>query len=255
MSGRFEGRGVIVTGAGSGFGRAMALQFAREGAKVVVADISDQGQAVADEIVAAGGESHFQRTDVSRSADVEAMIEACIEQSGHIDVLVNNAGYSHRSKLMWKVSEAEFDGVWAVNVKGVFLGCKFAIPHMIEQQRGAIVNTASIGAVSPRPGVTPYNATKGAVLTMTRGLAAEVARHNIRVNCVNPVAADTGFMQGAMGVTDGLSDEQTTNITSGIPLGRLSTPGDVAAAVLFLASDEASMITGTALNVDGGKSI
>ena len=132
MSGRFEGRAVVVTGAGSGFGREMAVRFAGEGASVVVADISDQGQAVAGEITDAGGEAIFQRTDVSRSGEVEAMIEACIDRFGHIDVLVNNAGYSHRSMLMWKVSEADFDGVWAVNVKGVFLGCKFAIPHMIE---------------------------------------------------------------------------------------------------------------------------
>ncbi|MCB1693395.1 MAG: SDR family oxidoreductase, partial [Pseudomonadales bacterium] len=205
-------------------------------------------------IESGGGKASALRVDVSKAADVEAMISACVDRFGGIDILVNNAGYSHLSMLMWKLPEEDFDGVFDVNVKGVFLGCKFAIPHMIERGGGAIVNTASIGAVAPRPGVTAYNATKGAVLTMTKGLALEVARHKIRVNCVNPVAADTGFMKGAMGV-DKLNDEQTANLTGTIPLRRLSTPEDVAAAVCFLASDEAGMITGTALNVDGGRSI
>jgi 3-oxoacyl-[acyl-carrier protein] reductase len=253
--GRFDGRTAIVTGAGSGFGRAIAMQLAREGAALVLADVHvDNGEKVLAEIMSAGGQAIFTRTNVAIAAEVEQMVNTCIEHYGRVDVLVNNAGYSHLSMLMWKLPEADFDGVFDVNVKGVFLGCKYAIPHMIEQKRGVIINTASVGAIAPRPGVTAYNATKGAVLTMTKGLALEVARHNIRVNCVNPVAADTGFMKGAMGV-DKLNDEQTANLVSTIPLRRLSTPADVAAAVCFLASDEASMITGTALNVDGGRSI
>ena len=253
---RFNNRAAIVTGAGSGFGRAIALQLAQEGASLLLADIDDAaGDRTRSEIADAGGEAVFQHTDVARASEVEQMITACIDAYSQIDILINNAGYSHMSMLMWKLPEADFDGVFDVNVKGVFLGCKYAIPHMIEKKQGVIINTASVGAVAPRPGVTAYNATKGAVLTMTRGLALEVARHNIRVNCVNPVASDTGFMKGAMGVDAGLSDEQTANLISTIPLRRLSTPDDIAAAVCFLASDEAAMITGTALNVDGGRSI
>ena len=139
-------------------------------------------------------------------------------------------------------------------MKGVFLGCKYAIPHLIEQKSGVIINTASIGAKSLRPGVTLYNATKGAVMTMTRGLALEVSRHNIRVNAVYPVAAETGFMKGAMG-TDELTDDARGNLVSTIPRGRLAEPRDIAAAICFLASDDADMITGTALDVDGGRRI
>lgn len=252
---RFDGKSAVVTGAGSGFGRAIALRLAEEGACVLCADIDDaNGGAVARDIVDAGGAAESIRVDVAQAADVEAMVERCVERFGSIDILVNNAGYSHRSRLMWKLSEEDFDGVFAVNVKGVFLGCKFAVPHMIEAGGGVIVNTASIGAVTPRAGVTPYNASKGAVVTMTRGLAGEVARHNIRVNAVNPVAAETGFMKGALGV-DKLDNEAKSNIVAGIPRGRLAEPADVAAAVCFLASGDADMITGTALNVDGGRSI
>lgn len=252
---RFDGQTAIVTGAASGFGRAIAMRLAREGASVLLADVNAAGgERVLDEIREAGGNAAFQTTNVARADQVEAMVQACIDTYGQIDVLVNNAGYSHMSMLMWKLPEEDYDGVFDVNVKGVFLGCKYAIPHMIEQQSGVIINTASVGAIAPRPGVTAYNATKGAVLTMTKGLALEVARHRIRVNCVNPVAADTGFMKGALGV-DQLSEEQAANLVSTIPLRRLSTPEDVAAAVCFLASSEAGMITGTALNVDGGRSV
>ena len=155
---------------------------------------------------------------------------------------------------MWKITVEDFDAVFAVNVRGVFLGCKHAIPHMIEGGGGAIINIASVGAVAPRPGVTPYNATKGAVLTMTKGLALEVARHNIRVNAVNPVAADTGFMKGAMGV-DSLDEEATARLVATIPRGRLTQPKDVAAAVTYLASEDGDFITGTSINVDGGRSV
>ncbi len=250
---RFEHRTAIVTGAGSGFGEAIARRLAAEGGRVLVADINESAARRVAETI--GDSARYVQCDVGNATQVQAMVEVCLTAFGQIDILVNNAGYSHRSMLMWNLTEEEYDGVFNANVKGVFLGCKYAVPHMIERKRGVIINTASVGAIAPRPGVTAYNATKGAVLTMTKGLALEVARHNIRVNCVNPVAADTGFMKGAMGVEAGLSDEQTTNLTSTIPLRRLSTPEDVAAAVCFLASDDASMITGTALNVDGGRSV
>ena len=172
---RFDNQSVIVTGAGSGFGEAIAKRFAREGARVVVSDIDqDSGARVASEITADGGGALFIPADVSSDADVQALMEGTREAQERIDVLVNNAGYSHRQNLTWRITVEEFDAVFAVNVRGVFLGVKYAVPVMIEQGGGVIVNIASIGAIAPRPGVTPYNATKGAVLTLTKGLALEV---------------------------------------------------------------------------------
>lgn len=252
---RFDDRRIVVTGAGSGFGEAIARRFAAEGGRVLAADINLEGaERIAAEIRDDGGEAEAVQVNVAQEDQVAAMIARAVERWGGLDVLVNNAGYSHRQKLLWKISVEEFDDVFAVNVRGVFLGCKHAIPVMMEGGGGAIVNIASIGAVAPRPGVTPYNGTKGAVLTMTRGLALEVARHNIRVNAVNPVAADTGFMKTATGL-DELSDELRASLVSSIPRGRLSEPTDIAAAVTFLASDDADFITGTAIAVDGGRSV
>lgn len=255
MSDRFTSKRVIVTGAGSGFGRATALRFAAEGASVLVSDINATG---ADETVQlisdAGGQAFANVTDVAQESEVEAMIGQATNDLGGIDILVNNAGYSHRQKLLWKLSVEEFDAVFAVNVRGVFLGCKHAIPVMMEGGGGAIVNVASIGAIAPRPGVTPYNGTKGAVLTMTKGLALEVARHNIRVNAVNPVAADTGFMKTATGLNE-LDDKLRAQLTSTIPRGRMAEPEDVAASITFLASQDADFLTGTSINVDGGRSV
>ncbi len=251
---RFDGRTVIVTGAGSGFGEAIATRFAREGARVVVADVNEEnGRRVAAAIAGEGGTARFVRTDVSRSAEVKAMIDLALSAFGGLDVLVNNAGFSHRMMPLWELPEEEYERVFATNVRGVYLGCKFAVPVM-KERGGVIVNTASIGAVAPRPGVTAYNATKGAVVTLTRGLAIEVAPFKIRVNAVNPVAAETGFMKGAVGV-DKLPDEIRRQLVSTIPLGRLTEPRDVAAAVLFLASSDAEFLTGVCLAVDGGRSI
>lgn len=254
---RFEGKNVIVTGAGSGFGAAIATRFASEGANVLLSDINSEGvEAVASDIQATGNiETNI--TNVAEEADVIGMIEQANSAFGSIDVLVNNAGYSHLNKLLWKISVEEFDAVFAVNVRGVFLGCKHVIPVMIEQGTGgAIINIASVGSIAPRPGVTPYNATKGAVLTMTKGLALEVARNQIRVNAVNPVASLTGFMETATGIPAAeMSEELKSRLVSTIPLGRMAQPTDIAGAVTFLASDDATFLTGTAINVDGGRSI
>ncbi|MDH3641523.1 MAG: SDR family oxidoreductase [Gammaproteobacteria bacterium] len=249
---RFDGRSVVVTGAGSGFGAEIARRFARDGARVVVSDVN--AESAARVAAGIGGSAVAITADVSAEDEVAALMAGAVEAFGSVDVLVNNAGYSHFNKLMWKITVEEFDAVFAVNVRGVFLGCKHAIPLMIEQGGGAIVNIASIGAIAPRPGVTPYNATKGAVLTMTKGLALEVARNNIRVNAVNPVAAETGFMKGATGA-DELSDEMRERLVSTIPRGRLAEPRDIAAVVTFLASDDADFLTGTSINVDGGRSV
>ena len=252
---RFQGKTVAVTGAGSGFGAAIARRFAAEGANVLAADINVEAvAAVVAEIVSAGGSAQAHGADVSQAKDVAAMIDAARGMDGRLDVLVNNAGFSHLSGPAWELEEAEFERVFATNVKGVWLGVKRAAPIMIEQGGGVILNTASIGAVAPRPGVTVYNATKGAVMTMTRGLAVELARHKIRVNALNPVAADTGFMRGALGV-EALPEENRAALIRGIPLRRLTSPEDVAAAAAFLASDDASFLTGVCLPIDGGRSI
>ncbi|MEM7001644.1 MAG: SDR family oxidoreductase [Pseudomonadota bacterium] len=252
---RFVDQSVIVTGAGSGFGEAIAKRFAEEGAKVMLADINVEGmQRVAQEITAGGAQAVTSVCNVAEESDVAGMVASTVESFGGVDVLVNNAGYSHRQKLLWKISVEEFDAVFAVNTRGVFLGCKHVIPHMLEGGGGAIVNIASVGAVAPRPGVTPYNGTKGAVLTMTKGLAMEVAGKNIRVNAVNPVAADTGFMKTAMG-GEGLTEEWAARLVETIPRGRLTQPSDVAGAVAYLASADADFLTGVHINVDGGRSI
>ena len=252
---RFDGKTVVVTGAGSGFGEAIAIRFAQEGARVMVADVNEaNGERVTSAIVREGGTARFIRTDVSRAAEVKAMIDTALSAFGGLDVVVNNAGFSHRMMPLWELPEEEYERVFATNVRGVYLGCKYAVPVMKERGGGVIINTASIGAVAPRPGITAYNATKGAVLTLTRGLAVEVAPFKIRVNAVNPVAAETGFVKTAVGV-DKFPDEIRRQVVATIPLGRLTEPRDVAAAVLFLASPEAEFLTGVCLAVDGGRSI
>jgi 3-oxoacyl-[acyl-carrier protein] reductase len=252
---RFQDKIAIVTGAASGFGEAIAKCFAAEGAKVVVADIDEAGgKEVTAAICESGGAAIFVRADVSQADEVKAMIAAAVEQFGGLDILVNNAGFSHRMMPMCDLPEEDYERVFAVNTKGVYLGAKYGVPALRERGGGVIVNTASIGAVTPRPGFTAYNATKGAVVTMTRGLATEVAPHRIRVNAVNPLVSETRFLKGALGV-DAVPDPIRKGLTEGVPLGRLADPIDVAKAVLFLASDDAEFLTGVCLDVDGGKSI
>ena len=245
---RFQDKRVIVTGGASGFGAAMARGFAAEGAKVLVADIDEEGAKVlADEI---SGALPF-RIDVTDEAQTAAMAKAAVDAWGGIDVVCANAGLPHRTCAMIKMETSEFDRMFAVNTRSVFLAAKYCVPHMPEGS--SIISTASIGALRPRPGLTAYNASKGAVVTLTRGLATELAPE-IRVNAVTPVSAPTGFDKHAIGV-DTLPDQVEQAVVAGIPMGRRAQPLDVANAVLFLASDEAAFLTGVCLDVDGGRSI
>lgn len=252
---RFEDRVAVVTGGASGFGEAIARRIAREGARVAVADRDLEGATrVASTIEEAGGVARAFKVDVSVSSEVAALFGATVDAFGGVDVLVNNAGFSHRAMALVDLPEDEFDRVFATNTKGVYLGAVYGVPHLRARGGGAIVNTASIGAVRPRPNFTAYNATKAAVVTLTRGLATELGPDGIRVNAVCPLASETGFLKSALGV-EKLPVAVRETMEKEVPLGRLTRPEDVAAAVLFLASDDAAFLTGVCLDVDGGKSI
>ena len=246
----FEGKSVIVTGAANGFGAAIARAFGAVGAQVVVSDVDlDAARELARSLPWAVA----MRADVTSAGEVEKLVESTIETFGSIDVLVNNAGLPHRRAPLEELSVEDVEFQLKMNIRSVFLACKFALPMLRKRSGSSIVNVASIGGKRPRPGMTIYNATKGAVITLTRGLAAEVGP-SVRVNAVNPVASETGFIKKALGV-DTLSDDMRRAIVSEIPMGRPAMPEDVANAVLFLASDQASFLTGVCLDVDGGRSI
>jgi 3-oxoacyl-[acyl-carrier protein] reductase len=250
---RLKDRVAVITGGGSGFGEGMARRFAAEGAKVVVNDLQEvNGRRVADAIAGAGGRAVFVRADVAKPADVKALVKAAVDAYGRIDILVNNAGYTHRNQPMLNVREEVFDRIFAVNVKAIYLAAVEVVPLMKKQGGGSILNTASTAGLRPRPGLTWYNASKGAVITMTKSMAAELAPDRIRVNCLCPVAGETGMLADFMG---GDTPENRARFQASVPLGRLSTPEDIANAALYLSSDEANFITGVALEVDGGRCI
>lgn len=251
---RLQDKVAIITGGGSGFGEGIAKTFAHEGAKVIVADIhQENGQAVVQAITQAGGIAAFVNVDVSKAADMDALLQQALDQFGAVHIVVNNAGATHRNRPMLEVDEAEFDRIYAINVKSIYLSARSFVPHFRETGGGVFVNIASTAAVRPRPGLTWYNGTKGAVVVTSKSMAAELGPDNIRVNCVNPVVAATGLLSEFMGVPD--TPENRAKFTAGIPLGRFSTPQDVANACLYLASDEAAFITGTCLEVDGGRCV
>jgi len=248
IGGRLAGKVAIVTGAASGFGAGIASRFVAEGAKVVIADLEGEGaDRVAGEL---GPAARAIRADVSSDADVAQLSKAAAAFGGQIDILVNNAGVGQAPQALETVAEAEFDRLFRVNAKSVYLTARHVVPAMKAAKGGAILNIASTGGVSPRPNLTWYNASKGWMITATRGMAIELARFGIRVNAINPVAGDTPLLATFMG---GDTPEARQRILSTIPLRRLSTPADIASAAVFLCSDEASMITGVALEVDGGR--
>ncbi|CAN0653912.1 SDR family oxidoreductase [Nitratireductor aquimarinus] len=247
---RLEGKVAIITGAASGFGEGMAKRFAEEGAKVIVADLNAKG---AERVAAEIGEAALPVTaDVSMKADVDAMVDAAMQAHGRLDIMINNAGYTHRNTSLMEVDEETFDLIGAVNMKAIYHSTLAVVPVMEKLGGGSIITTASTAGLRPRPGLTWYNASKGWAITATKSMAVELAPKNIRVNCLCPVAGETGMLGQFMGED---TPEKRAQFRSSIPLGRLSTPLDIANAALWLASSEAEFITGVALEVDGGRCI
>jgi 3-oxoacyl-[acyl-carrier protein] reductase len=248
---KLAGKIAIVTGAASGFGRGIAECFVREGARVVLADINAEGVRA----VAAGlGDGAVAVTcDVSQKADVDPMVRAAVDTFGGLDIVVNNAGTTHKNRPALEVGEAEFDRIYAVNVKSIYLSTIAAVPEMEKRGAGTIINIASTAGVRPRPGLTWYNGSKGAVITLTKSLAVELAPKRIRVNAINPVMGETGLLTQFMGLPD--TPENRAKFLATIPLGRLSRPEDIANAALFLAEPASAFITGVALEVDGGRCV
>lgn len=247
---RLDGKVAIITGGASGFGEGMAKRFAEEGAKIVVADLNMKGaERVAGEI---GENAVAVSTDVSLKSDIDRMIATAMEQFGRVDVMVNNAGYTHRNGDLTEVSEADFDLINGVNMKAIYYATLGVVPIMDKQGGGCIITTASTAGLRPRPGLTWYNASKGWAVIATKSMAVELAPKNIRANCLCPVAGETGMLAQFMGED---TPERRDLFRSSIPLGRFSTPLDIANAALWLASDEAAFITGVALEVDGGRCV
>ena len=248
---RLNGKVAIVTGGASGFGAEIARSYVREGARVVILDLNASGaESVAAEIgagaLALGG-------DVTDRADVEASVKLAVEKFGRVDIVVNNAGWTYRNKPLLDVTEEEFDKAFAINVKSIFLMTGAVVPQMRAQKSGSIINIGSTAGLRPRPGLTWYNATKGAVNLMSKSMAVELAPDGIRVNCVAPVIGETGLLEAFMGMPD--TPENRAKFVATIPLGRFSKPSDIANACVYLASNEAEFLTGVILPVDGGRTV
>ena len=250
MAERLAGKVAVVTGAGSGFGAGIAQRFVEEGAQVLLADI--ELERALDVTARLGAAARACRCDVSVATDVRLMLEAAELHFGRIDILVNNAGIGHKPQPLEGLDEAEFDRLMAVNVKSIYLAAREIVPRFKAHGRGVILNMASTAGVSPRPKLAWYNATKGWVITATRAMAVELAPFGIRVVALNPVAGETPLLATFLGED---TPERRAQFLATIPLGRFSTPQDLGHAATFLCSDEASLITGVALEVDGGRCI
>ncbi len=247
---RLAGKVAIVTGGASGFGAGIVRRFLEEGARVAIVDRNGEAaQAMAKEL---GGDVIGVAADVSSDADVAGMAQTVTTQLGMVEILVNNAGVGHTPQPLEDLSDADFDRIFAVNAKSVYLTARHLVPAMKAAGRGAILNVASTGGVSPRPNLTWYNASKGWMITATRAMAVELAPFGVRVNAINPVAGDTPLLATFMGQD---TPEIRAKFLASIPLGRFSTPADMGAAAAFLCSDDASMVTGVAMEVDGGRCI
>lgn len=248
---RLKNKIAIVTGGASGFGRGICEAFVAEGAKVVVADINDIGaRNLAHKF---GSSALAHHCDVTSREEIDALITKTVNHFSGIDIVVNNAGVTHKNQPALDVSEEEFDKIYAVNVKSIFLMTKAVVPQLEKRGGGVIINTASTAGVRPRPGLTWYNGSKGAALVLTKSLAAELAPKNIRVNAINPVIGETGLLEDFMGLPD--TPENRAKFTATIPLGRMSRPSDIANAAVFFADPASEFITGVALEVDGGRCV
>ena len=247
---RLKGKTALVTGAGQGFGYGIAETFVREGARVACLDVKAEiAEAAAKRL---GPTAIAITADVSKREDVERAARIAIEAFGRVDIVVNNAGTTHRNKPLMEVEEAEFDRIFAVNVKSLLLTAQVFAPHMREKGGGVFVNIGSTAALRPRPGLAVYNASKGAVHVMTKSMAVELAPDKIRVCALAPVAGETPLLAMFMGED---TPEKRAAFKATVPLGRFSTPADIGAAALYLASDEAAFLTGVVLEVDGGRCI
>jgi 3-oxoacyl-[acyl-carrier protein] reductase len=252
---RLQGKSIIVTGAGSGIGAGIAKLFGEQGARLIVNDINAAGgERVTAEINQAGGTAKFVHGDVTKAADWESVVSAALSAHGRLDSVINNAGWTYSAKSTVLVTEAEFDKTFAINVKSILLSAQHAIPIYQKQGGGNFVNIASTAGVRPRPNLGVYNASKAAVINLSKSLAVEFGPANIRVNCVNPVFnPDTALSSGFAGGT--VDDAAKARFRATIPMGRFSTALDVAQACLYLASDEASLVSGVCLEVDGARCV
>jgi len=248
---RLDGLSAIITGGASGFGLGIARAYVHEGAQVVIADIDETAAHRAADELGAGAVAFA--CDVTSAKDMQSAVALCLSEFGRLDVFVNNAGYTHANKPVLDVTEEEFDRIYAVNVKALFHSVRAAVPVMKEAGGGLILTTASTAGVRPRPGLTWYNGSKGAAITLTRSLAAELAPFKIRVNAINPVIGETGLLEKFMGVPD--TPENRAKFIATIPMGRMSTPADIANAAVFFADPASSFITGVAMEVDGGRCV
>jgi 3-oxoacyl-[acyl-carrier protein] reductase len=246
---RLEGKTALVTGAGSGIGKCIAETYAREGAHVALADINVEAAKVA--ALAIGNNAIAMRCDVTKKTDFAAAVAETLAAFGGLDILVNNAGTTHINKPMMEIGEEEFDRTFAVNVKGVFLGCQAVVPVFRKAGGGVIINIGSTAAIRPRPGTSAYAGTKGAVHTLTKGLAGELAEDKIRVCAIAPVATETPLLPNFLGPKPG----QREKFVASVPLGRLALVQDIANAALFLASKDAEFLTGNIVEVDGGRCV
>ena len=243
----------LVTGAASGFGRAIAQRFAREGASVLIADLdADGAESAAQALREQGARAAAVRCDVASSADYAAAVARAVSEFGGLDIVVNNAGTTHANKPALQVSEAEFDRVMRVNLKSLYWSAQHAIPAL-SRPGGVMINVASTTGVRPGPGLSWYSASKAAMINISRGLALEFAREGIRVNAINPMIGETALLEQFMGMPD--TPENRQRFLARIPLGRFTRPDDVAGAAVFLASDDASFLTGTCIDVDGGRNL